>query len=71
MQYDRAVAEDVVLAVEHFHFMPVVVIVRVVKDALDQFTVVAGLPFAALNQQRRIGQLLVAAAVIEMEMRVD
>src|SRR5208337_1835429 len=33
--------------------------------------VVARLPLAALNQQSRVGQLLVAAAVIEMEMRVD
>src|ERR1700687_125745 len=67
----RTVAEDVVLAIDQLHAMPMVVVVRSVVHALDQVRVVPGLPLAALNQQRRIRQQLVAAAVIEMQMRVD
>src|SRR5579862_1002967 len=69
--HHRAIAEDIVLAVDGFHLVPMVIVVRIVKDAFDQRGVVAGLPLAPLNEQSGIGQLIVAAAVVEMEMRVD
>src|SRR6266404_1455002 len=69
--YHRPVLEDIVLAVDHAYAVPVVVIIRVVVDLVDQIVVVPSLPLATLNQQRRIRELLVASAVIEVEMGVD
>ncbi len=68
---DGAVAEEVVLAVDYEDVVPQVVVARVVVVGGDLVGLVACIPLPSLHDQLRAGNLVVAAAVIEVEVRVD
>src|SRR5215207_4856117 len=59
------------LAVEPAQLVAEVEIARVEAAPCGGIGVHAGVPFAALHQQRGVRDLRVAAAMVEMEMRVD
>jgi hypothetical protein len=68
---DRTVAEYVVLAVDQVQFVAEVEIAWV-KPAVGSIVGVhAGVPFTALHDKRGVRNLRIAAAMVEMEMRVD
>jgi hypothetical protein len=68
---DRAVAEEIVLAVHEDAVVPAVEVARVVEVRRAQRRVLARLPLAALQHPSRVRQLRVAADVIEVQVRRD
>ncbi len=68
---ERRSFKDWWLAVDEAQFVAEIEIARVEADARCAVGVHPGVPFAALHDHRRVGNLGVAAAMVEMEMRVD
>src|SRR5689334_21325488 len=68
---DRAVAEDVVLAVQQQQLVANVEIAAIEAVRHGNVRIQSGLPFAPLHEHRRIGNEGVAADMVEMKMRVD
>ena len=62
-----AVAEDVELAVRELERMPEVVVPRVVAVLLHQLGRSPGLPLSSLHDEPGVGDLRVAADVIEVQ----
>src|SRR5579872_5112093 len=70
-QHRRTVAEQIMFAVDQAQLVAEIEIARV-EAALDgAFRIHPGVPFAALDDQGRIRDQRIAAAMVEMEMRVD
>ena len=68
--HDAAVAEEIVLSVDHQPLVAQIVVTRIEVVRGDLVRVAARLPFASLHHQCGIGNLRVAPAVIEMKMGI-
>lgn len=65
-----AIAEQVVLALDLLHWMPMIEVGAEEADPPGHLGILRRLPFALLHDHRGVGHQLVATGMVEMQMRV-
>src|ERR1039457_3290868 len=66
-----AVAKEIMLAIDELQLMAEIEVFPVVAIFADEFGIAARFPFEALHHQFCIGQIRIAANMIEVQMRID